>query len=326
MKGEQVKELFKKTSVRVTGIVLAAAIAVGSIWAANYQATSIPELVTFIDTDEVVTVSEDEVPLAESTTKVTTSTKTTKKTTIATAKKKAKKTYSKTGKAKTKTTTKTSTSKTSTATKKTTTKTTVKTQTTSKYTKGSKKYKKITTTKTTVKKTVVTTPISSSSSSSSTSSGSGTTATTIEALAPKVDSRVVTAWNKLGFSFVINSSVSYSGLFDAKSQTITLKTTGDTVYHELGHFVAFVAGNVDTSSSFVTIYNAEKDLVTSYNKTYVTQSSSEYFAESFKEYTLDPTTLKASRPQTYAAIVAALDKITTAQITKIATTYASIWS
>ncbi|MCD7954159.1 MAG: hypothetical protein LUG93_00070 [Lachnospiraceae bacterium] len=324
MKGDQLKEFFKKTSVKVTGIALAAAIAVGSIWAANYQATSIPELVSNIDTEEVVSVSEDEVPL--STTKVTTSTKTTKKTTTATAKKKATKTYSSTGKATTKTTTKTSTSKTSSATKKTTTKTSVKTQTTSKYTKGSKKYKKTTTTKTTVTKTVVTTTTASSSSSSSTASTTSTTATTIEALAPKVDSRVVTAWNKLGFSFVINSSVSYSGLFDAKSQTITLKTADDTVYHELGHFVAFVAGNVDLSSSFITVYNAEKDLVTSYNKAYVTQDSSEYFAESFKEYTLDPATLKASRPQTYAAIEAALNKITTAQITKIATVYAAVWS
>ncbi|MCD8346808.1 MAG: hypothetical protein LUD16_02430 [Lachnospiraceae bacterium] len=326
MKGEQVRNLFKQTSVKVTGAVLATAIALGSIWAVNYQATNVPELVSFVDTEEVVTVSEDEVPLANK--QVTTSTKTTKSTTKVKLDEAATSTYSVKGKTTTSTSTKTAT----TASSKTTTKTTVKTSTTSKYTEGSKVCKQVTTEKTTIKKTVVTTSASTSSSSTTdtaaatSTTASTTTATTIEALAPKVDSRVVTAWNTLGFSFVLNSSVSYSGLFDARSQTITLKTADDTVYHELGHFVAFVAGNVDTSSSFVSVYNNEKDLYTAYNKAYVTQDSAEYFAESFKEYTLDPATLKASRPQTYAAIEAALDKLTTAQITKIATVYASVWS
>ncbi|MCD8337856.1 MAG: hypothetical protein LUD18_11445 [Lachnospiraceae bacterium] len=324
MKGEQVRNLFKQTSVKVTGAVMAAAIALGSIWAVNYQATSIPELVSYVDTEEVVTISEDEVPLSNK--QVTTSTKTEKSTTKVKLSSKSTSTYTVKGK----TTTSTSSKTVSTASSKTTTKTTVKTTVKNKYTKGSKVCKQVTTTKTTVKKTVVTTSASTSSSSSTSTaaatSTSATTATTIEALAPKVDSRVVTAWNTLGFSFVIDSSVSYSGYFNAKAQTITLKTTGDTVYHELGHFVAFVAGNVDTSSSFVSVYNSEKDPYTAYNKSYVTQDSSEYFAESFKEYTLDPATLKASRPQTYAAIQAAVEKLTTAQITKIKTVYASIWS
>lgn len=321
MKGEQVRNLFKKTSVKVTGAVLATAIALGSIWAVNEQATNVPELVSFVDTEEVVTVSEEEVPLSDK--QVTTSTKTTKTTKKVKLSEAATSTYSVKGKTTTSTSTKTS----KTASSKTTTKTTVKTYTTSKYTEGSKVCKQVTTTKTTIKKTVVTTSASTSSSSTTDSAAttSTTTATTIDALAPKVDSKVVTAWNTLGFSFVINSSVSYSGLFDAKSQTITLKTADDTVYHELGHFVAFVAGNIDTSSSFKAVYESEKDLYTSYNKSYVTQDSSEYFAESFKEYTLDPTTLKAARPETYAAIEAAVEKLTTSQITKIKTVYASVW-
>ncbi|MCD8395613.1 MAG: hypothetical protein LUD12_00230 [Lachnospiraceae bacterium] len=325
MKGEQVRNLFKQTSVKVTGAVLAAAIALGSIWAVNYQATNVPELVSFVDTEEVVTVSEDEVPLSNK--QVTTSTKTTKSTVKVKLSTAATSTYSVKGKTTTSTSTKTST----TASSKTTTKTTVKTSTTSKYTEGSKICKQVTTEKTTIKKTVVTSSSTTSSASttdtaSATSTAATTTATTIEALAPKVDSKVVSAWNTLGFSFVLNSSVSYSGLFDARSQTITLKSADNTVYHELGHFVAFVAGNVDTSSSFVSVYNSEKDLYTAYNKSYVTQDSAEYFAESFKEYTLDPATLKASRPQTYAAIEAAVAKLTTSQITKINTVYSSVWN
>ncbi|MCC8052206.1 MAG: hypothetical protein LIP10_16460 [Clostridiales bacterium] len=333
MKGEQVKELFQKTSVKVTGIVLAAAIAIGGVWAANYQATSVPELVSYVDTEEVVTVEEEAVPLADQKTTTSTSTKTKKTTKKVKLSSKAKKTYTSKGKATTKTSTKTATSTASTAstttTTKTTTKTAVQTQTTKKYTKNSKVCKQTTTTKTTVTKTVTTSTATTSATAaaaSTTSSSSGSsTLTTAQALAT-VDSRVATAWNTLGFTFKVNSGVSYSGYFDAASRTITLKTLDDTIYHELGHFLAFVAGNVDTSSSFKAVYSAEKSLYTKYNASYVTQDASEYFAESFKEYTEDAASLKASRPQTYAAIVAALDKLTTAQITKIATVYASVWS
>ncbi len=323
MKGKQVKELLKKKSTRITGAVLAVAVAFGGIWAVNQQATTVPELVSYVDTEDVTTISEEEVPLSN--TQVTTSTKTKKTTKKVKLDEKATKTYTSKGKTSTKTSTKTAT----TASSKTTTKTTVKTQTTSKYTKDSKVCKQTTTTKTTVTKTVVTSSGSSSASaasddSSSTSSSSATA--TIEALAPKVDSRITSAWNTLGFGITIDSSVSYSGYFDAKKQSITLKSADETIYHELGHFLAFIAGNADTSSAFVAIYNSEKDLVTAYNKSYVTQDSSEYFAESFKDYTLDAASLQASRPQTYAAIEAALEKVTTAQVTKIATVYASIWS
>ncbi len=333
MKAERVKELFQKTSVKVTGIVLAAAIAVGGVWAANYQATSVPELVSYVDTEEVVTVEEEEVPLAS--TKTTKSTKTSKKTKNVKLSSKSKKTYTSKGKATTKTTTKTATATSSTAstttTKKTTTKTAVQTQVTKKYTKNSKVCKQTTTTKTTVTKTVTTSTAKTAASAASTasataastsSSSSASTLTTAQALAT-VDSRVATAWNTLGFSFKTNASASYSGYFNAADRTITLKTLDETIYHELGHFVAFVAGNVDKSSSFKAVYNAEKSLYTKYNASYVTQDASEYFAESFKEYTLDAASLKSSRPQTYAAIVAALDKLTTSQINKIKTVYYS---
>ncbi|MCC8137246.1 MAG: hypothetical protein LIO76_04145 [Clostridiales bacterium] len=327
MKAEQVKEVFQKTSVKVTGIVLAAAIAVGGVWAANYQATSVPELVSYVDTEEVVTVEEEEVPLAN--TKTTKSTKTTKKTTNVKLSSKSKKTYSSKGKTTTKTTTKTATTQTSTAssvtTTKTTTKTAVQTQVTKKYTRNSKVCKQTTTTKTTVTKTVTTSTAktaASTTASTTSSSSTGSSVTTAQALAT-VDSRVATAWNTLGFSFKVNASASYSGYFNATNRTITLKTLDETIYHELGHFVAFVAGNVDTSSAFKAVYNAEKSKYTKYNASYVTQTASEYFAESFKEYTLDPATLKSSRPQTYAAIVSALDKITTSQINKIKTVYYS---
>ena len=43
------------------------------------------------------------------------------------------------------------------------------------------------------------------------------------------------------------------------------------------------------------------------NKPYNTKDSSEYFAEFYKEYCLDPTALKKQRPSTYEAIVTAVN-------------------
>ena len=39
-----------------------------------------------------------------------------------------------------------------------------------------------------------------------------------------------------------------------------------------------------------------------FNKAYVTQNASEYFAESVKDYILNNAALKSTRPQTYAAV------------------------
>lgn len=54
----------------------------------------------------------------------------------------------------------------------------------------------------------------------------------------------------------------------------------------------------DKTASFQSIFAAEKANVTAFNKAYVTQNASEYFAESVKDYILNNASLKSSRPQT----------------------------
>lgn len=127
--------------------------------------------------------------------------------------------------------------------------------------------------------------------------------TDIRKLAPKADECVLHAFEYLGFKVEKNNYAQYSGYFTVKERRIYLrKLSGTTIYHELGHFVAWISGNRDTTGEFKAIYEKEKNLVTSYNRQYTTQSSSEYFAESYREYCLDPGTLKKQRPNTYAAI------------------------
>ena len=140
-----------------------------------------------------------------------------------------------------------------------------------------------------------------------------------------MDSRVLNAYTKMGFTVTVDPSVSYAGHFDAKTRMITLQCEDSTIYHELGHFLAFVAGNVDTTSTFEAVYNSEKSKFTGVRKAYATQNASEYFAESVLNYVENPSALKSQRPQTYEAIVNALSKVTDAQITKIMNVYKVVW-
>ena len=208
-----------------------------------------------------------------------------------------------------------------------------------KYTKKSK-VKKVTTTTTT---TVVTTTTAKNSASSTantagTTNTSGNTAAVTEKqntaqkgpvevgqIAPKEAANVLSAFRTLGFTVEIDPSVNYTGYFNARNQKIIMRDNDPAIYHELGHFIAFVAGNVDTKAAFQAVYNQEKNLYTAYNKAYVTQNSAEYFAESAKEYILSPSTLKAQRPKTYEAIKAAYDSITDARVATVKKMYSIIW-
>ena len=277
----------------------------------------------YTDPEMETNIEEEETPLADKpVVKTTTSKKTTTK--KVKMKKAAAKTYTKELPA-TSTTSK-KTAQTSSAS--VVTQTTVVKKIEEKYTKKSKV--KVVTTVATTTVTTTTTPKAGAStgvnSATTANNNSGVTGTVeVGQLAPKEDSRVLTAYRTLGFKVNVDPSVSYSGYFNARNRQITLKKANETIYHELGHFIAFIAGNVDTTSEFKTIYNQEKSLYTAYNKAYVTQNSSEYFAESAKEYVLNPGALKAARPKTYEAVRSAVESITDERIAKIQKYYGAIW-
>ncbi|MBQ0018286.1 MAG: hypothetical protein KBS63_03610 [Clostridiales bacterium] len=143
--------------------------------------------------------------------------------------------------------------------------------------------------------------------------------------ASKADENVLKAFEDLGFTLRIDSSYAYTGYFSARDRSIVLRRDGDNVYHELGHFLAFVAGNVDTGSAFKSIYNEEKSLYDGRNAAYVLGTSSEYFAESYREYVLNKDALKTKRPKTCAAIDDAVSRITDAQVKRIKALYGGMW-
>lgn len=308
----------KKVWTTAGCLLLAAVVAGTGLF--TYQTThsgDIPELVTFID-PEGVTAQEDEVPLASGTktTRKVTTKKTTKKTKM---KKKAKKTATTTKKS-TKKSTKTKSSKTQKVKTNTKVATTIKTST--------KKNSKIKTIKTTTVTTVTTTTTATKyykTASSATTASAGTQTYKIRSVAGRADARALNAFEKMGFTVEVKSTVAYSGCFDAAKQTITLKQMNSTVYHELGHFVEFVGGTSSVKQAISNAYSKEKSKYTAYNKSYVLQNSSEYFAESFKNYCENPSALKSSRPLTYSAIQQALNNITDTRVNTIMKVYSAVW-
>ena len=312
MKKKSIKEFFRQKKVAAGCVAAAVIIAAGS-FGISWQSQDAVVFPSYTDPVLETSLTGDDTPLASKpkvTTKRKTSTKTTsKKVRMRTA---SRKSYTKRLPTKQKSSTKTKKQNKSTTVK---TQTVVKTATTEKYTRRSKQKvvtQKVTTTVTTT--TTVAASTQAATGTASTSSASKYTVTNIASVAPKMDNRVLNAFTKLGFTVKVDSSVSYFGHFDARTRTITMKQMDDTIYHELGHFLAFMAGNMDTGSKFASVYSSEKGMVTGYNKAYVTQNASEYFAESVKDYMLNPGSLEAQRPNTYKAIEKALSMVTEQQI------------
>lgn len=143
---------------------------------------------------------------------------------------------------------------------------------------------------------------------------------------------VATAFRTLGHKVKIDPSVNFSGLYDGKNQLIILhrkeymEDSSGIIYHELGHFLGFIAGNVDTSAEFKQIYAKEKQNYDKYNKTYVISSSQEYFAEAYKYYLLDAAYLKKRMPETYAYVKKAVQKLTPEYIQQVKIIMGCAWT
>lgn len=332
MKRKSIAQLLKESAGKIGAVVLASAIVLTSSMWSPTEKTYVSELTSFVDADPSMEIEEDEVPLAEAP-EVTTSTSSTQSIKTVTLKKASKKTYTKKGTTKKKT--KTSKKKTASAT--TTVKTVTVTSTVSNFKKGSKTETRVTTVTTTVTTTVVknqtaaptqtaVAPVTASAVQPIIVPTAQNGTFSVETAAPKVDPKVKKAFEELNFKINVNNAVTYSGYFEARKQSITMRQLDDAVYHELGHFVAFVAGNMDTTPNFKAIYESEKSLYKEFDAVYVCSSPSEYFAQSFREFTLKPAELKNSRPRTYEAVAQALSRVTDAQVAKLKMIYGAIWT
>lgn len=262
----------------------------------------------------VIEIPEEEVPLGapKITTKVTTKTSTTK-TNMAKAATKTSKTTTKNTKKTTKTT--------KSAVKKTVVETTVLTTKVTSTTKKSK----VKTVKTTVKTTTKTTETQLAVAAPTNT----TQAFTINSFADmngKIDAKVYNAFNKLGFKYIYDTSISSTGVFSIKNHWIKLKVNnGFYMMHELGHFLSALKGGADSTTEWKNIHAAEKANYTGSNKAYVTSTAAEYFAESYRDYTVEPAKLQQERPQTYAYMKRMVTSLTDKEVTDFGDTYSIFW-
>ena len=162
---------------------------------------------------------------------------------------------------------------------------------------------------------------------------SGTTSGTsvIRRKAPLADSGVLNAFDKLGFKYAYDPNITgFTGKFSAKEHRIIVRREeDDCIYHELGHFVAWVADNIDYKKEWKAIYDKEKNKVTYFNKGYATQNPQEYFADAYKDYVLHRSSLSSTRPETYKYVKAAVAKVnsmTSADFKKMHKMYDAIWN
>ena len=288
----------------------------------------ITETVPETGSDEIV-AGDEEVPLASAPkVSVKKSTKTTTK--KKTLKKAATKTSTVTKK---KTSKKKSTKKT--ASVQTVTETTV--QTTEKT--STKKKSKVQTIQTTVVTTVKTTTQTFGTTTTTTTNNAASTAVSSSGfeiskfsdIKGHVDSKVYDAFVNLGFELKINPALTTTGVFSTQNHNIQLKR-GQSAYllHELGHFVSALKGRsgkkIDQSAEFTNIYNEEKSDYVGNNKAYVTQSTGEYFAESFRDYTENPSALKSQRPKTYSYISQMVSSLSSSDVNAFRNAYGWYWS
>ena len=226
-----------------------------------------------------------------------------------------------------------------TATVQTVTETTV--QTTEKT--STKKKSKVQTIRTTVVTTVKTTTQTFGTTTTTTTnnaasvgastavSSSGFAISKFSDIKGHVDSKVYDAFVNLGFELKINSKLATTGVFSTKNHNIQLKR-GQSSYllHELGHFISALKGRngkkIDQSSEFTRIYNEEKSAYVGNNKAYVTQDAAEYFAESFRDYTENPSALKSQRPETYSYISKMVSSLSSSDVKAFRNAYGWYWS
>lgn len=145
------------------------------------------------------------------------------------------------------------------------------------------------------------------------------------------DSGVLNAFDKLGFKYAYDPNITgFTGKFSAKEHRIIVRREeDDCIYHELGHFVAWVAGDVDYKKEWKAIYDKEKSKVTYFNKGYAIQNPKEYFADAYKDYILHRSSLSSTRPLTYKYVKAAVSKVnamTSADFERMHKWYDIIWN
>lgn len=160
----------------------------------------------------------------------------------------------------------------------------------------------------------------------SASDASAASKKTIPQTSAKADSRVVNAFTDLGFEVRYDKNLGLAGTFSVGKHAIIMSDRNATnTLHEMGHFVSRLQRGADETSEFVKIYKSEKNKYNGKQASYIKSNSKEYFAQSFAEYTQNPTKLKNSRPKTYKYVQKQVNAIDQQDIDDMNAAYSWAW-
>ena len=134
----------------------------------------------------------------------------------------------------------------------------------------------------------------------------------IDSLAKGADNRVLRLFKALNYELVIDDDAPYTGMIEQGRITLRQKRR-DVFLHELGHFLDFYSRYPSTTRTFSRIYKKEKVEA----DVYCSRTAGEYYAQSFKDYTMSPGRMKKERPQTYQYIKKAVGSLTNSYIKKL---------
>ena len=140
------------------------------------------------------------------------------------------------------------------------------------------------------------------------------------------DSKLVDAFKELGFKVKYDKKMEYAGIFSVSKHAIILKRKDKfNTLHEMGHFLSRLQEGADSTEEFKKIYKLEKKKYSARLKSYVTKSSKEYFAESFRQYCTWNSGLKKQRPKTYKYIDKMLKTISEEDVKNMHDAFSWAW-
>ncbi len=197
-------------------------------------------------------------------------------------------------------------------TKKITKTTTARIKTTKTYKKGSRQVKVRIVTKTTTRTVTDYTDNAKEVLSGSSGRVGNVYSDNIDSLAKGADNRVLRLFKALNYELVIDDDAPYTGMIEQGRITLRQKRR-DVFLHELGHFLDFYSRYPSTTRTFSRIYKKEKVEA----DVYCSRTAGEYYAQSFKDYTMSPGRMKKERPQTYQYIKKAVGSLTNSYIKKL---------
>jgi len=151
-------------------------------------------------------------------------------------------------------------------------------------------------------------------------------ASDISTLKNSVTPTLVSAFDQLAFTIVLNPNSTYLGYFSTSKHSIEMRSVSiSTFRHEMGHFLDVLKNMPSRSTDFAGIYTREKSLYTGTNAAYVTSNAQEYFAQSYRNYLENAALLQTQRPETYAFVVAQITSISSTDISRTYNQYSWAW-